>query len=125
MPNEFDDFEASLHYEVAETFGYSASWLPASGGPAQVITVCFQDPNGRGGITETQYLNYEDEEPVIEYYQGQFPGLAESVNGSNQVEVLEVTKGQRIIRFHVTRCKKVIDGDTFHAKLRFISERPV
>lgn len=124
MPNEFDDLETSLHNDVAETFGYSASWFPASGGPVQVITALFQDPDSRGGTTETQYLNYEDVQPVMEYYEGQFPGLFESVQKTNQVERIEVTRKGTVFQYQVTRVRKVIDGDTYVANLVFITSRP-
>lgn len=125
MSNEFDDLEASLHHDIAETFGYEASWLPASGEPAQVETVLFQDPEGRGGTTETQYLNYEDQAPIMEYYMGQFPGLFESVQQFNNVERIEITKQGTVFQYQVTRVSPVIDGDTFKAKLVLITSFPV
>lgn len=124
MTNEFDDLEASLHHDIAATFGYEASWLPASGDPVQVNTVLFQDPLGRGGTTETQYLNYEDQDPIMEYYLGQFVGLFESVQTSNAVERIEITKQGTVFQYQVTRVKPVIDGDTFIAKLVLITSFP-
>ncbi len=89
---------------VENTFGYDATWSPLAGGDIETARVLLNQPTNKESIGEESYLALR---PKMEYFDGSFPGLFESVQENNS-EVIQID-GQQ---FLTVRAEKKFDGQT-------------
>lgn len=123
MPNRFDRLEARLHKSAARAFGYSVVWLPSvtNNFAAQTINGLTKDPNKRGTETELERVDYHDSLPILELYEGEFPGLHEAVNTGEHSETVSIDKMGKLRYYRVASSMKVHDGDTYYMYLTEVS----
>ena len=88
MGSNFDLLEKSMMDVVTNQFGYSASWTPSGGGPAQVALVLLNAPTKK---QQVQAMNFEgDVNYSMEYRDGIFPGLIDSVRNTRNKEQVTI-----------------------------------
>jgi hypothetical protein len=78
--NLFDDLQQKAQSIVEHTMGYDATWVPSAGGSAITGRVLLNKPTQKESIGE---IDYEALRPRIEFFDGQFPGLLDSVKANN------------------------------------------
>lgn len=83
--NLFDDLQQKAQSIVEHTMGYDATWAPSAGGTAITGRVLLNKPTQKESIGE---IDYEALRPRMEYFEGQFPGLLESVRANNTENVI-------------------------------------
>lgn len=102
--NRFDQLQEKAQRVVTRTMGYSAIWIPLVGGPAFTAEVLFNQPTQKEDVSDEHYII---QRPRMEYFEGDFPGLFESVEDKNN-EVVTVNN-QQFIAF---LAEKKYDGKT-------------
>lgn len=95
---------------VQQTMGYEASWTPALGGAAYTARVLFQNPTEMKKIAA---IDYSPQDWVVEYKEGDFPGLMDAVITRSTNEVIEIQGTD----YYVTDVSRKYDGQTYIAKL--------
>lgn len=118
MAQHFDKMEAWLHRITTRKFGYLVSWLPSFGGDAIVKLAHIKDPNKWGEIHVVEKVDYGQQEPILEYFDGDFPGLMESVNNGG-TETITTSKGvlNEVFTYRVASANRIHDGQTIMAIL--------
>jgi hypothetical protein len=99
-------FDASL-----AVFGYTAIWVPANGAPAHTEMVHFR------AATDDEQLagpaGYSEPQWQMEFKAGQFPGLRESVDAAQVIEIVTISGHQ----YDVRAITASYDGKTLTAML--------
>lgn len=81
MANLFNNPAAKLFKDITTIFGHDAEWTPSAGGSVLTGRVTFIEPtNEREQFGDT----YNPFVSTIEYYEGTFDGLLESVREGNR-----------------------------------------
>lgn len=114
--NLFDDLQDNVFDTVQKVMGYPCVWEPSQGGDAMTITGLLNEPTTNeklGFVTQ----GYDGIESMIEYREGQFPGLWESTRSGNDEYILG--NGNRYFVHHVV---KRYDGKTLIAYLQSAPE---
>lgn len=117
----FDDLALIVFRTTAEVFGYEASWVPFLFPDSiySVKNVHFKDPNAEGSEKEIDRIDYKEKEPFMQYYEGDFPGLLESVTSSRNEEEVTIKMASGTVRtFEVVDVNRIFDGRTYKAILR-------
>lgn len=110
MSNIFDSMQDGLFNIVTTVFGYDASWSPLSGEPTQAGRVNYRRPNDKDVLSNgIEYMPYTF---FMEYKEGVFTGLQESVRGGSAEQV--TVNG---VLHYVRSVSRVYDGKTFQAHL--------
>jgi hypothetical protein len=78
--NLFDGLQGAAQKIVENTMGYDATWSPSAGGDAITGRVLLNRPTQKEGIDD---VDYKAIRPRVEYFEGAFPGLLESVRENN------------------------------------------
>ena len=100
---------------TTDTFGYDASWTPFGGqSPTQTGRVHYRRPTEKDVLTNG--LEYEPFVFFMEYKEGVFTGLLESVR--NGVTEIVTVNG---INHQVRSVSRAYDGETLQAHLQRIS----
>lgn len=113
--NLFDNLQNAAFDVVTNTMGYSATWTPAdvliSPKTAQVL---YKGPSEKEKLLNA---DYSPDKLMLEYKQGMFPGLKESVdiNEQNVIRVNGLAGGW--VDFYVRSVGRLWDGNTFEARL--------
>lgn len=111
VDNIFDGLQEGLFNTSTTVFGYDASWSPLVGGGPLTASVLLNEPTDREIMFKQEY---NPEDAWIEYKEGDFPGLYESVrSGGKEIVVLNSINYQcrygvkkydgKTIRINVTR----------------------
>jgi hypothetical protein len=111
MGNLFDGLQVGVHTIVGKTMGYTATWAPSAGGPTQTAVVLFNEPTQKAEITDE---DFEDIATKMEFLQGDFVGLVESVR-NNGVETI-IISGVSYLTYGKVRQK--FDGKTIIINLQ-------
>lgn len=74
--NLFDGLQQRAQVVVTNTFGYTAIWQPAAGGDPLTAEVLLNTPTDKASIADQDYVASR---PYMEYFEGDLPGLLESV----------------------------------------------
>ena len=108
----FDGLQKAVFTTVENLYGSTATWTPASGGPAVTAKVLYNAPTaaerliaGPAAYTEVIY--------TIQYQAGYFPGLVELVEAQNTTEIISID-GQNFEARHVV---KEFDGKTITIRI--------
>lgn len=109
MQNLFDGIQSTAFDIVTNTMGYDAVWMPSDNSPSQTARILFKNPTES---TRLQNVEYDPLLNTMEYKQGDFNGLKESVDQKNNEE-LEING----IRFRVLQITAKYDGKTLIADL--------
>lgn len=111
--NFFDSIlKPSLFKITTDTFGYTASWVPALGTVPLIARVHFKDPVKLDKELVMERTDFKVVDPIMEYLEPDFPGLLESVeNGGREIVFIEG------VRYGVTEVISKWDGDTRYATL--------
>lgn len=113
MGNIFDGLQKNLFKLTTTVFGYDAEWQPTAGGALQTAKVHYKKPN-EIRVLDTAF-EYNPENHMMEYQEGDFVGLYESVrDGGREFVEVEGT------RFVVEQIKAYWDGKTFRADLSIV-----
>lgn len=107
--NRFDSLQIRAQGVVTRTMGYTASWTPLAGGPTYTGDVLFNKPTQKEGVVDEDYII---QRPRIEYLEGSFPGLFESVNDHNNEYVYVTFSPGDSQRFITMIADKKYDGKT-------------
>ncbi len=94
---------------VKATFGYGASWLPSTGNPGAdpyTARVLFKEPTANKDMLDN--VMFRDIDYYLEYFEGDFPGLIQSVRDGNS-ETLTIMEND----YWVRQIKKSYDGKTY------------
>ena len=102
--NLFDGVQSAAQAVVTNTMGYDASWTPSGGGGPYTARVLFNKPTQKEDIDDDNYLAIR---PRIEFFEGQFPGLLESVRRNNNESVVV-----NAITYVAYKGEKKFDGKT-------------
>lgn len=113
MGNLFDGLQKNLFKTTTKFFGYDAEWQPTGGGALQTAKVLYKKPN-EIRVLDTAF-EYNPEHHVMEYQEGDFVGLYESVR-DNVAEYVEIEG----TRFVVEQIKAYWDGKTLRADLSIV-----
>lgn len=89
--------------------GYDATWTPAAGGGEQTARVLFNKPTGKEKIDE---WNFDPRQFLMEYKEGDFPGLFESVR-NNEDEFVTINS----VVYAVRDVRAFFDGKIYKALL--------
>ena len=108
--NLFDNLQNQLFNTTTSVFGYDAEWQPSAGGALQVARVHFKKPNEERAIAKR--IEFDPFIFTMEYKEGDFVGLAESVRNGNNENVLVDGK-----TFYVREIIAHWDGKTYRAQL--------
>lgn len=82
----FDTLQKRVFNTTLRVYGYSATWTPTNGGPVYTGLCHFQNPTQ---VEQTAGpAQYPEPQWRLEYFNDQFPGLLESVNAAQVVEVV-------------------------------------
>lgn len=115
MPNLFDNMRGTLFRLTTKTFGYGAIWIASDANPEDFpAQVNHRVPNEQDMIMSG--MTYMPLVPFMEYQEGTFPGLYESVR-SGAAEYVNI-EGQINL---ISSVNRVYDGKTYHAHLQQIS----
>lgn len=106
----FDTMQATVFAVCSETFGDTATWEPAAGGAAVSAPVLFAAPSAERAALRGVHIS--DLKPEAEFYEGTFPGLAESLD-EHEIERLTI----RGTLYYVTKVEALADGKTKRATL--------
>lgn len=113
--NIFDNLQDTLFGTVKSTMGYPAVWNPSVGGPAQTATVLYKGPTDREKLAN---VDFDIDQMTMEYSQGDFTGLYESVRDNKREPVtIQGVSGQDI-QCVVVSARKLHDGKTIEARLK-------
>lgn len=107
--NPFDALQKNMVDVVKATFGYNASWLPSAGDPgAPALTdrILFKEPSAKQD--ELERAVFHDIDYYMEYFEGDFPGLNESVREGNEETVTIMA-----VQYFIRQIKKSYDGKTY------------
>lgn len=110
MPNLFDNIQDIAQSVVLNTMGYVASWTPSGGGPTQTETVLFNQPTNKDDISEQ---NYDAQIYKMEYLEGVFPNLFESIRSLGSETV--IINGISYLSY---RAERKYDGKTIIISLQ-------
>lgn len=117
----FDNLARIAFRTTSNLIGYEAQWVPFSF-PEQsylVKGVHFKDPNAEGYEKEMDKVDYRERQPFMQYYEGDFPGLLESVTSSRNEERVEIKFPTGEVRtFEIVDVNRIFDGRTYRAMLR-------
>ena len=102
--NLFDGLQRAAQTVVVITMGYDATWAPLAGGETYAAKVLLNKPTQKEDIADIDYLAIR---PHMEYFEGEFPGLLESVRSNNNETV--IIEGVSYITF---KGEKKFDGKT-------------
>lgn len=121
MPNIFDTLEASLHKTTTRTFGYTATWLPSvlaevPGAVPYTKVVHLKDPNKYGDRKELEKIDFAAKNPVMEYFEGDFPGLEFAANDGGD-ERVTIDRAGILTVYSVLNVNAIHDGFTYLAVL--------
>lgn len=108
--NLFDNLQSAMFDTVTATMGYNATWIPAAGGQSQTKEVLYNGPTEKEKLFDA---NYDPEKLNMEYKEGVFTGLKESVD-SGTTETVTI---ENIGTFKVRGVKKLFDGKNYKATL--------
>lgn len=109
MGNPFDTMASLVHDTTAVLMGYDAEWTPKAGGETQTARVNFRNPSEDGEIAGKKFTT---EDGIMEYKQGEFSGLRESL-AKNEKETIYVTLPAGSTAFTAFKARSVYDGKTF------------
>jgi hypothetical protein len=111
MGNPFDSLQKTMFDTVTNTMGYDAVWVPKAGGEHKTAKVLYNGPTEK----ERFFLaDYDPDKLMMEYKDGDFPGLFESARSSKAPEVVQI---DGIGEFVVRSVKKKWDGKTYEVQL--------
>lgn len=111
--NPFDNLQKLGFNVVSQVMGYDATWHPQNGNPIQRSRVLFKDPSE---MAELAGMEFNPMGFMMEYQDGYFTGLMESVRQGN-LEYVSVN-GQE---YWVKDVKQYYDGRTKRARLELKS----
>lgn len=109
----FDQIQISAFNLVTDTFGDMATWVPYAGGDMMTGKVLYKDAFAKEGVSN---VDYSLERYQMEYKQGDFPGLKDSVDNSI-VEQITINTISGPVLFNIRRCETKYDGKTIVATL--------
>lgn len=110
----FDRLRDITFNVVTRVMGYTASWTPSAGGPAQTAQVLFADLTTKhllNGLYKDQLrFEYRPFDYIMEYKIDVFPGLIDSAR-TKTPEVIIIDGNS----YHVRMVTNKFDGKTFIA----------
>lgn len=109
MSNLFDSLQNKTFDIVGNTMGVNASWTPSEGGGELVGRVLFNDPSKKYKLMG---VDYQPAGWSIEYREGVFVGLYESVR-ENNIETITLNGSNYTVR----AVTKDFDGKTYIAEV--------
>lgn len=109
MSNLFDSLQNKTFDIVGNTMGVNASWTPSEGGSELVGRVLFNDPSKKYKLMG---VDYQPAGWSIEYREGVFVGLYESVR-ENNTETITLNGSNYTVR----AVTKDFDGKTYIAEV--------
>ncbi|MCM5528962.1 hypothetical protein [Parasegetibacter sp. NRK P23] len=83
--NIFDSMHRTAQKAITKTMGYMAQWMPLTGGDEITGSVLYNEPTRKQEISEQDFETFQ---PWMEYLEGEFPGLLESVRNNNPETVV-------------------------------------
>lgn len=117
MSNLFDHLQDRTFKTIGRFFGVDAVWEPSDASPTQEARILFKDPAQSEDVMKEQAINYMPVRPVMEWYEGDLPGLYESVNNRGQEEVVITIFGEDVT-YSVLNAEPVHDGQTYKGYLQ-------
>lgn len=93
----FDAIQRRCFSTVQTVFGDTAVWIASNGGQTHTAKVLYNSPNDPITIGNQDKFSYRPYNYSIEYYEGELPGLMESVKNNN-IETVTVNGKQLAIR---------------------------
>lgn len=112
--NFFEDFQVTAFDIVNHTFGYTATWTPSEGGDEQTAIVLYSDATDKHGFSN---VDYNIERYVMEYKDGDLPGLKDAVTRGFDESVQIHVKDDVTLQCLVRRIETKYDGKTIKAIL--------
>ena len=109
MGNLFDNLQNKTFDIVGNTMGENASWVPSGGGSEQIGRVLFNDPSKKYKLMG---VDYQPSGWSIEYRDGVFAGLYDSVRQGNE-ETITLNGSNYFVR----AVSKDFDGKTYVAEV--------
>lgn len=107
MDNIFDNIQATAFNVVAQTMGTFAKWKPA--GLAELTAqVLYKDATAKFDIADVEL---RDQRHIMEYREGDFPGLYEAIR-SGELQTVTITLKGNAVAFYCQRPEKKFDGKT-------------
>lgn len=110
--NIFDSLKTKVFDTVTQVMGYDAIWISSESDISFSARVGYKDPSEKQELSGINSWN--PNEPFMEYRNGFFDGLKQSVDSGN----LETVEIAGIGNFAVVEVQSKFDGDTFVARLR-------
>lgn len=116
MGNLFNNLQSKLFDTVETVFGDDVTWEPSTSGGPYTCRCLFKDPNESKKFVAVAGQEYQPMQPVMEYRDGDLPGLYTAVReGANETVVINGGA-----TYYVKEVNKAWDGKTYQAKLELI-----
>lgn len=109
--NPFDGLSDKVFAAVETNMGYDGSWSPADSSPEQTARVLFGEPTKEEKLGEYGD-SYDPRTFFMEYWDGDFTGLFESVRDGVEEFVTINSK-----RYYVADVKAKYDGRNYRSKV--------
>jgi hypothetical protein len=106
----FDGIQKAVFQTSELLYGDDATWIPSNNSSKQIEKVLYNSPNDPVNLGEQDKYVYRPYNYSIEYFEGQFSGLKESVDDGNE-EHIEINGIKLVIREVRTKA----DGKTYIA----------
>jgi hypothetical protein len=129
---DFQEMQDSCFDIILQLYGQPCSWTPAAGGEEMQALVLYNGPtterqikltNGRG-LSHVGYNNGQVEEPYIEYRDGLFEGLFQSLYDGGTEYVYLTLKDESIVKMLcICNTSALYDGQTYRVPIQ-LSEIP-
>ena len=120
----FDQARDRVHDATTDLFGEVAEWTPSVAGASQTYPINFRRPDQMDAIGQFDDGQYEfqAQDTVMEYREGQFDGLFDLVGNNTMatesVRITEKISGSLIGVYVITKIERIHDGATYRATLR-------
>jgi len=130
--NQFDSLANKVFAVTTSVMGYNCAWLPSSGLLEEplVAKIHFKDPAREVETSELgsgiNQLGFMPEYPFIEYLEGAFDGLKDSVDQTfdEYLTITQFTTGDLVGYFKVREVYQIHDGRTYIAFMNKVESIP-
>lgn len=109
MSSPFDGLQQLCYNTATTVFGFIATWAPSAGGVTRTANVLKREPTSEVDLVG---FNYTPQIYIMEYKDGDFPGLKTSCNtGGNEAVTIDG------VIYDVKKVDAIWDGKTLKAIL--------
>lgn len=111
----FDAFQTTAFNIITNTFGVTATWVPALGREPFTAEVLYKDPTEKQTLIDS---DFDIESCLMEYKMGDLPGFKEAVNSGGTIQTVTIQDGDNApVEYWAKEVTSKYDGKTLIAKI--------